>query len=519
MKPQRQPTRPSDGPPPRKRIKGGTITIPLPSRPKDYIPGSGPPLQPVELLPPSDSTAYIVERILLPPAGLAKDGKPLPKRMAYIVGWRDLPAARLLVPVMEILDYVSPFALEEWEYNMELELEQDRARLEEERRELQQHPAKAASKAKARPPVHSEIEAAAVAEAESDGQAKGRMKKGVMSLSTPQKTKMEAFADLSDGYDGYESPSEQIARETAKMDVDESSESTSTSEPEAQIESQGGAQLSEVRASGSKAATSSEPPTVTVRDLASNAEPRQTHPFFKSTNNNKSARTQGAIVPVRATSAPTNDLVAVRRRDVPIPVPINHKKRPLAPRQQAVKREATDTPSTGDDDWEVERIEGTELFEVEGEGLTRYFKVRWAGDWPADQNPTWEPEENLPTKLVRGYMKTPQKRQKTSNVEVSMTHTPKAVKGWVQSTRSWPPANTATFAGGAAAVEDGDESSSKESSSRGDSDEEASSGLKPEKEVSSEQNSSDEDSSEGESNDDSSSDEDSSQSGGSESAG
>ena len=137
----RQPTRSGGGSPPHKRAKRCKISIPLASRPT-YVPGSGPPLQPVELVPTSDSTAYIVERILLPSPGVAKDGRPLPKRMAYIVGWRDLPAARLLVPVMEILDYVSPYALEEWEYNMELELEEDRSKLEEEKRDLAQHPEK-----------------------------------------------------------------------------------------------------------------------------------------------------------------------------------------------------------------------------------------------------------------------------------------------------------------------------------------------------------------------------------------
>ncbi|KAJ3479200.1 hypothetical protein NLG97_g8384 [Lecanicillium saksenae] len=44
-----------------------------------------------------------------------------------------------------------------------------------------------------------------------------------------------------------------------------------------------------------------------------------------------------------------------------------------------------------------------ELYDVKGQGLVRYFKVRWEGDWPPEQNPTWEPEENIPDDLVREF--------------------------------------------------------------------------------------------------------------------
>ncbi|KAM4054431.1 hypothetical protein HRG_005287 [Hirsutella rhossiliensis] len=109
------------------------IEIPLSSKRRRYVPGSGPPLQRISILPPEDSTAYIVERILLPSLGHAADGKPLPKRMTYIIGWRDLPAARHLVPAMKILNYVSPRALEEWESNREVELAEDRRKQADEK--------------------------------------------------------------------------------------------------------------------------------------------------------------------------------------------------------------------------------------------------------------------------------------------------------------------------------------------------------------------------------------------------
>jgi hypothetical protein len=344
--------------------------------------------------------------------------------MAYIVGWRDLPAARLLVPVMEILDYVSPYALEEWEYNMELELEEDRAKLEEEKRELAQHPEKATLKEKARPPVHSEIEAAAVAEAESDAHAKGRPKKGAMSLSTPQKTKLDAFDDLFDNnFDGDESPSEQIAREIARTHhgpaPGRESRETSTSESETQMKAEDDAEIplfnKEWPGPILTNATLSKPPTASDGDVSSS----KLHPFFQF---RQSEPTSSSNAP-KADSAPASDKNRVKKG-----------------KQKLEMIEVAD-PNDG---WEVERIEDSELYEVEGRGLVRYYKVRWVGDWPPEENPTWEPEENIPAKMVRKYLKAARKKRKASETEPANDNisTTKKPKGLVQSTLSWPMAGT-----------------------------------------------------------------------------
>ncbi|KAH6648257.1 hypothetical protein BKA67DRAFT_574178 [Truncatella angustata] len=54
--------------------------------------------------------------------------------------------------------------------------------------------------------------------------------------------------------------------------------------------------------------------------------------------------------------------------------------------------------------WVVKRLEEDQIVDDHGQ-VQRYFKVRWAGDWPPDQNPTWEPESNLPPKLIKDYLK------------------------------------------------------------------------------------------------------------------
>ncbi|CAK7565591.1 MAG: hypothetical protein SEPTF4163_003511 [Sporothrix epigloea] len=47
----------------------------------------------------------------------------------------------------------------------------------------------------------------------------------------------------------------------------------------------------------------------------------------------------------------------------------------------------------------------SKLVAAAGSHLVRYFLVRWKGDWPPDQNPTWEPAENLPPRMIRQYLK------------------------------------------------------------------------------------------------------------------
>lgn len=48
----------------------------------------------------------------------------------------------------------------------------------------------------------------------------------------------------------------------------------------------------------------------------------------------------------------------------------------------------------------VKRLEGDRI--VDG---VHYFKVRWEGEWPPDQNPTWEPEDHIASVLVKKYLK------------------------------------------------------------------------------------------------------------------
>ncbi|OAR02233.1 hypothetical protein LLEC1_03823 [Akanthomyces lecanii] len=584
------------------------IEIPLPSRPADYVPNSGPPLRRLDLRPPEDSTAYIDDRILLPPAGLAADGRLLPKRMKYIIGWHDLPAARLLVPAMDVLDYVSPCALEDWEYNMELELDVERARLEAERQVLKmqtlhQGPASELPKTKrpGRPPLHhTNIETAVVAEAENEDGEHTRHRGGAMSLSTPKKRKMDDFLD---GYTSDESPSEQLlfdfARsmdqkevELAKEDVKSVDElprghpaalndgdhgprgvksqylkkpisntkmtlpmmsapvksklkpgrsqspalpfpdggappREPTHKPVTQAKPHSSRPMSDFLSAARSNGGTLQPLKPQIPSKASSelpvdkAEPRQpqapkqmsalarkysgmsktpTHrvlskvPSLPQLNKTQSQREDGqkplsALAqkyrgtarpptsvscrippqprvdqPQRQPQVKSKQSSALSQKDSdaskppaqravskvpPDPQLGNARPRSLAkpkyrshvaqkkeskpqarkpvlpkakqsPRMPIFVDSSSDSDSGDEDDeqtWDVDRIEDMELFDVEGEGLVRYFKVRWEGDWPPEQNPTWEPEKNLPQDLVAEFCRTfnPRGRSKLSS--------------------------------------------------------------------------------------------------------
>ncbi|KAM3503404.1 hypothetical protein MY10362_004228 [Beauveria mimosiformis] len=474
------------------RIKTIRITIPLPSRPADYVPNSGPPLRRLALQPPADSTAYIDDRILLPPSGLAADGRPLPKRMKYIIGWRDLPAARLLVPAMDVLDYVSPHALEEWEYSMELELDVERARLAAERQALKAQQtllgrADELPRPKvARPPLHhTSIEAAVVAETEDGDGEQGRLRGGAMSLSTPKKRKMDDFLD---GYTSDESPSEQLLSDIAKSArQEEDSLSPGKEESDDKVpeiskgqrptfqETKTGYQqnaAADVYAFYRKAqatpfgigcnalstrqlvvvseeavekyvAVSSEE-NVKQRATAFSDEDIKQHATAFSdegvkqhTTTSNKGREQHATAfsdeGVKQHTTTSNKgreqhATAFSDEGVKQHTTTSNKGREqhaTAFSDEGVKQHTTTSnkgreqhaSSEEDDetDWAVDRIEDMELYEVEGRGLVRYFKVRWEGDWPPDQNPTWEPEENLPDDLVREFCRTFKGRKKGSS--------------------------------------------------------------------------------------------------------
>ncbi|CAJ2501362.1 Uu.00g042150.m01.CDS01 [Anthostomella pinea] len=77
---------------------------------------------------------------------------------------------------------------------------------------------------------------------------------------------------------------------------------------------------------------------------------------------------------------------------------------PLKPRPRSHKKPRTPPPKEDEPVWEVKRLEGDKVVEIDG-ARVRYFIVRWEGNWPPDQNPTWEPESFIAPPLVKQYLK------------------------------------------------------------------------------------------------------------------
>lgn len=453
--------------------KRSRIEVQLPPKIADYVPGSGPPLQRISLLPPQDSTAYIIDRFLLPSPGLAADGKPLPRRMTYVIGWTDLPAARLLVPAMEVLSYVAPLALETWEWDREMEMEAERAKLEEERK--QKSTPEPGRRRKGRPPINTKGQAAIVAEPEQDATPK-RLKKGVMSLSTPQKATLEAFEGLSDD-EG--SPSQQLEREQydqasalgtpSLMDVDNTDMGTETgasvdrrsetgalaqegrkdhllSQPEVQSQVPAPISLAQFRSSLRPPFHALEPRASSTSDTTRSTPAASFSSSLPVSDNDDIPSRVTSFKPAAWSSSAfaaqngngfTHDAVsALATSATPDaqPGPKAAQKRSHKKKKQAKPEPEKEEALEGDDGgWEVKRLEGIEYYDVEGRGVVRYFFVRWEGDWPPDQNPTWEPEDNLPAQLVRSYMKKGKKRRASKSNSATK---PKPAK-MRQSTLPW----------------------------------------------------------------------------------
>ncbi|VUC33047.1 unnamed protein product [Clonostachys rosea] len=442
----------------------GRLVIALNSKPRDYVPNSGPPAPRVTLLPPEDSTAYITSRLFLPPKGFAeKDGKPLPKRMIYVIGWRDLPAASMTVPVMDVLDYVSPAALEKWESENEARLDIEREEIDREWEELQKERQAAeahdghAQPTKKRKRGRPRLEPTSVAEEETDDDAQAPLKGGALALSTtPKKILMKEFEAL-DGDDA--SPTRLAGRLVQGMD--DSSDSQSGQEMmdmeefyDAEEDMQ--TELPPVSLSDQSL---EEQPELISDDFGFWDQPVVQAPAVAEGSSNLATKATLNDTPREANLAPWKPFGAGRTfphfssNDVsscssPIPLPdaqqqadletLSYHNDETTPQKRKKKKKDSSQPPAPpakqdeEREWVVERIEDCNEYETEDGDIVRYFKVRWEGNWPEDQNPSWEPEENLPPKLVRNWFKRGKRKLKPWKPKEK---TPK--RKLKQSTLSW----------------------------------------------------------------------------------
>lgn len=98
-------------------------------------------------------------------------------------------------------------------------------------------------------------------------------------------------------------------------------------------------------------------------------------------------------------------------------------------RNKKRKRESKQEEAPAGDEWEVKELLDDAWVLENGVKVHKYL-VLWEGDWPEDQNPTWEPAENIQDEnLIKRYQKKkvslpkhPRKVQKTLHQDLSVRY-------------------------------------------------------------------------------------------------
>lgn len=367
--------------------------------PPRYKPGSGPRLQRPKLLMRRDSTAYIIDRVFRP-AGLAKDGRELPKQVMYFIGWRDLPAATYMVPAMDVLDYVSPPELEEWESKMQDHLD-EQVQLAEKRRKESKTTQKPTDKGKKRGPraasateIEGTIDTLQQPDTTETYNEHNKRRGASVSLSTPQKRKMTDFDDISEEL----TPSKQILQEqhaSVSPEVSVTLDLTTATTQDGDIlthqQPPNRPPPLSVRGSWIPSATES----LAVQDVVMQGAPTVELPIHETPRRSGSVRGPVTALPPDSNSdpEPSTTLDALPGRPTQL-LPTN--RTPTTPPHIAM-------PAAQGSGKQVKKILDFQYVEGKDGKIKRMFHVLWDGNGPQRENRTWEPQANLPKQTVRSY--------------------------------------------------------------------------------------------------------------------
>jgi len=465
---------------PRRKVD---IEIPVPSIAK-YVPGSGPPLGKISLLPPHDSTAYIIDQYVLPP--VKETGKNTRRLLYYHVGFTDEPSTKIFLPCNEVLDYVSPRSLEDWEYhNMEVN-EQEKARILEEKKRV-----KGPAKKTGRPPKNKTLAEEIVHPTVGATEDTIKLANAVAgpSLATPQKRKLGMMLDE---YEGAESNMESDETAVNRRSVGESDGTgLEDADDDMDLDTDSVDQLPHVqfgapipgdtssRASSSAPSTAdahprpvpqtSSPTQITKpiseeddmlslssvlskpgllhpawaqmfgrQNVAQNADSQKknglnksspstkplpkkpkTKPLPKSTGSNSTQQSKlPAFGPLSSQQPRRSSRPSTPRKNTPsmpgstVGSPNNRKSesanqskakgkaKAAEPKNRKDKKKNPVQQADDDDDsfdenvWVVKELLDDRYVREKGVKVHMYL-VKWEGDWPPEQNPSWEPAANI----------------------------------------------------------------------------------------------------------------------------
>ncbi|KAH9908960.1 hypothetical protein F4778DRAFT_714732 [Xylariomycetidae sp. FL2044] len=379
--------------------------------------------------------------------------------MYYVVGWPDLPAACVAILATKIYDYVSPRTVEDWEYTHQLAKDREReeqiARAARKKVESAKSrlnaptaidPAKSKSFTPALPgrkkrgrPSKSTLHASRLVQqtsaitTEVDVQLPPTSTSGP-SLSTPQKKHgVELVTEAEDDPDDLDADDaifRQLHGDDSGMDIDQDAIPTripfltqvSTSPSFGRKRDDLGYGLSK---KPEKPRTMNPPaPTLSHSLSASRNDILNAPPSISAAPNpcptpNGAASSQSTKSTLQHYGFTPAGRSTVQRPSLPPSSRPNASIEITAPTSDATPSKsrgakASKPKPVEEPVWGVKRLEADKIVEDNG-AQQRWFRVRWEGDWPADQNPTWEPEENIAQPLINKYLKKKARKVGTNN--------------------------------------------------------------------------------------------------------
>jgi len=420
------------------------------AEPKKYVPGSGPPLAPLSLMPRHDLDGIILDKVWMD------------KELRYIVGYEAQPHLKISVQSQNILEWVSPRTFEDYEMNEyereekereELELpailakeERKRKRLEKLAREGQPKvdgrkrkrvPAEdvdgAVPKKRGRP-FKSSSASQETTSPSGPGRRNQRSPEPVFtspraSLSRPSLSQPSLAAPSRGLADmtimDSESDEDEVDLIEAQLSREQTTKrSTSTSSEPLQgpsASSQSGTVEPKRRSSSSHppifpgksavAATSSREALSIYESLERKSHPatassssaifldrspfKQKVPIFKPSKVSNSNKQRSPTPPRRSSRSRSKSATPHLRQ------PVRASPRPRAPPPPPPPDFSDDEDEDEEEDdseYEVSEILGEE-YRQQGKRNALYYLIRWVGDY---EN-TWEPAENVGAEVIREY--------------------------------------------------------------------------------------------------------------------
>jgi hypothetical protein len=384
----------------------------------------------------------------------------------YHIGFTDLPAVKILIPCNKVLDYVSPRELEDWEYRNSDTREEERAHVLARKTQA----VGAAEKQAARSSNLSAADAGVSVLRPAEEALRLVKEVAGPSLSTPQKRKLDRIRDEDTGESNSDSDDAAIHRqlhgdaesEGTGNEYNFGADSESVDQLALHFDPSGTGTPSRVGASvppkhdldlASSTPTLIEtafpPPAAPAPKVSPNnlSTPGRIHPAWAnafgvqnrlgklpdphgqnghakqnglgektpwsglatSQNNSRQFKPSGSsLTPVSkgggrngsrgsASQFPTPRTAAKSAVSAQEKESKKHSKK----KQQGPKHEK----EPANDEWEVKDLLDDQWFFEQGAKVHK-FLILWEGNWPEDQNPTWEPAENVQDEtLVKRYYK------------------------------------------------------------------------------------------------------------------